>query len=295
MKQLFNWDVVTKPAYDSFGNEIQGYNRIVRNDTNATLNIAKKGYNAIPNEAFEECVRGFVDGLGCKLIKHGTYQKGKKLFAQVDHSEFASAIIENDSHGEIKNYATLVNSHDGSTAFKIFITSVRMFCMNQYHAIRRRGDVKNGVSIKHTTNYDVRLNDFINSMDDIIVAQKDIVNRMNEMANTSSFDNITEYAIELNKLEEKPRPINRKNERTGAFERIGWTPPQFSTRGVNIIKNYESIWDSYSKEMSYSDWGLFNTTTHYVDHELDMSGGNGYGLFGRGLELKSRAFNLLQA
>ena len=292
MKQLFNWDVVTKPNYDSYGNVIEGYNRIVRNDNGKTLHIAKNGYKPITNFMFNTVVDSFKS-LGWKVNKLGTINGGKKIYAQFQHNDMASEIVPNDKNGLTKGYATLVNSHDGTSAFKIFVTIVRMFCDNQFHYINRNAN--SGISIKHTLNYENKLNDFINSMDNIIVAQNDIMTKMKEMSDMTTFDNVNDYTISLHQLEKKPRPIKEMNKKTGHFDIVDWTPPQYSTRGVNIMREYDSLWDSYSNEMDFSNWGLFNCTTHYVDHDLTDKRGKGYGLFGSGMELKGRAFKLLTA
>lgn len=289
-QNLFGWDVTSKPVYNEFGEPIDGYQRIIRDDTEATLNITSERYNAIPNSLFESVLDSFAK-LGCEVHKYGAMANGKKIYAQLSHNDMASAIIPNDSYGKTKGYATLVNSHDGSSAFKIFVTIIRMYCNNQFHYVNN--NASNGIRIKHTVNYEAKINELVSCIDNIIIAQNDVMHKMKEMSETRSFNNVSEYVESLHKLEEKPRPIKQKNDKTGMFETVGWTPPQFSTQGINIMKTYESIWDSYKHEMNYSDWGLFNTTTHYVDHERSADKGNAYGLFGTGMELKGRAFNLL--
>ena len=289
-QNLFGWDVASRPVYNEFGEMINGYQELVRNDNEATLNITGERYSPIPNSMFCSVLDSFAK-LGCEVTKYGAMANGKKIYAQLSHDEMASAVIPNDHHGKTKGYATLVNSHDGSSAFKIFVTVIRMYCNNQFHYVNN--NASNGIRIKHTVNYEAKINDLVDCIDNIVVAQKDVLHKMQEMSETKSFDRVTDYVETLHKLEEKPRPIKQRNEKTGTFDTVGWTPPQFSTQGINIMKDYDSIWDSYKHEMNYSNWGLFNATTHYVDHEKSANKGNAYSLFGTGMELKGRAFKLL--
>jgi len=289
MKKLFNWDVEEHPVYDKHGSIIKGYKSIVRDDNQEVLNVATENYYPIKNSLFEDIVGTFVEDLGCQIEASDVIKGGKKIFTQFKHDEFSNIIVPHDDHGEVEGYATLVNSHDGSIAFKFFATMIRMWCTNTFNSVVNRSSGK-GFSVKHTRYHRDKIDYFTQTIEDIIIAQKQISTKMELMANSISYRNVKDYCIDLYNLEEKPRPIKEKI--NGVFVTIGWTPARYSTRGMNIMDNYKDLHESYTDILN-SNWSLFNTTTHYIDHGLNK--GKDYSLFGGGNDVKGRAFKLLTA
>ena len=58
----------------------------------------------------------------------------------------------------VNKYITFINSFDGSTAFRVLINGVRLWCMNQLPFFRRDSR-QNGLSIRHTKSAHDRLRD----------------------------------------------------------------------------------------------------------------------------------------
>ena len=284
--EYFNWEVNEAPIYNEHGGIIKGYKQIKRDDNEEVLNVTTERYHPIANSLFNDVVSTFVEDLECKVIHHGEFANGKKLYVQFGHNEFVDTIVDGDENGRIKGYGTLVNSHDGSNAFKFFTTIVRIFCQNTFTAAVANNTMN--FSAKHTKNHRLKIDTFTDTIEGITSAQKLIKDDIDKMTQLNSFKSPEAYAKTLYSLNKKPRPINRKNKQ-GVYENTGWTEAKYSGRGENIMKRYSDIYDMYG-DINNNNWKMFNVTTDDIDH------GNRpqeYGLIGNGNTIKSRAFNLL--
>ena len=118
-----DWSVVQEPIYT--GNDlIEGYKANVRDKDRKVLGVVTDRYKVIQNnEAF-----AFTDellGEGVRYETAGSLQGGKKvwLLAHMPHEYIIS--------GErISPYLLFSNTHDGSGAFKVALTPIRVVCNN---------------------------------------------------------------------------------------------------------------------------------------------------------------------
>ena len=292
--QSINWDVEEKAIFDEFNQPIKGYKRIIRDDTNKTLHVAKEQYYPVYNNQFLDMVALLKEDLGCKLTGQGVFKQGKWLYAQFENNEFANSIISNDEFGEMKGYATLANSHDGSIAFKMFIGVIKIWCTNTFQTSLNDRKASSFLSFKHTKSVREKLDVAYESISSIAQVQKGIYAKMNEMSERKTFDNPKDYLIKLHGYTKKPRPIKKKNPKLGVMETVGWTPPKYSGNAINNMKLYDHLYNDTYNHIAPSDWRMFNCTTHAVDHELkEHQEKNGYHILGGGNQLKVNAFNLL--
>lgn len=293
MAKFFNWDVTTESVHDMYGHPINGYNRIVKTDSGSTLNVAKDSYYPIYNSVFEDVVGTLVEDLDCTVTSQGEFRGGRWIYTQFENDEFLNTVIPGDKHGEIKGYGTLVNSHDGSLAFRFYIGMVRIWCQNTFMSSYSGKDNRNGLSVKHTRNHRDKIDSFSEKIVDIKNAQQDIYKTMEEMTNKVNWVDPFEFTKELYNLEMKPRPINKRV--NGVNERIGWTHPKYSSRGENLMEQYANTYDRYN-EIEHNNWRMFNTTTDIIDHQQSTAKMNkGYSMFGGGNDVKVRAFKLLSS
>ena len=292
--QPINWDVKEGPIFDGFGTPIRGYKRIYRNDNDKTLHIAKEGYASVYNNQFLDMVSLLKEDLGCTLKGQGVFRKGKWLYAQFENNEFANTVITNDDHGEMKGYATLANSHDGSIAFKMFIGVIKIWCTNTFQTSVADKRSESLLSLKHTSGIREKIDMAYESISSIAKVQKKIYAKMNDMATRKTFHDTDEYLKKLHRYEKKPRPINVKDKKLGIMKRVGWTEPRYSGNAKNNMKLYNHLYHDVYNHIEPSNWRMFNCTTHVVDHEhKEHQNKNGYHIFGGGNKLKVNAFNLL--
>lgn len=96
-----------------------------------------------------------VEDRGAKLETVGTTHGGRKLFLLLKVGQYGVGLIRAD---ETSTYLALLNSFDGSTAFRGFGTEVRVVCANTYSAALGAADsAAVGFRIAHTGDLTARV------------------------------------------------------------------------------------------------------------------------------------------
>ncbi len=132
---------------------VEGQLAIVREDTDEVFSIMSDGYTPIQNtEAFE-----FFDALASagEAIYHtaGSLKGGRRVWI-LAKLPGDLAITDTDV---LEKYILLVNSHDGSRAFTVQQTPVRVVCQNTMNVALAGNET--GFKAKHTSGIMKRVND----------------------------------------------------------------------------------------------------------------------------------------
>lgn len=118
-----DWEVIPRPIFDEFGNELRGYKVNTRSTDGKNLGIVTNRYKIVQNkEAFE-----FTDALlgeGVTYETAGSLASGKRVW-MLARMEGTTIAEEN-----IDPYLVFTNSHDGTGAVRVAITPVRVVCQN---------------------------------------------------------------------------------------------------------------------------------------------------------------------
>ncbi len=122
------------------------YLAAVRTDTNDVLGIVGHGYKIVQNaEAFD-----FFDEVVGKgqAIYHtaGALGHGERVWLLAKLPK--NLVLAREDI--VEKYLVLANSHDGSSALKLYFTSIRVVCSNTLHASLK--DAGDGISIRHSGN-----------------------------------------------------------------------------------------------------------------------------------------------
>ena len=146
-----DWNVIQKDVYTEDKFIIDGYKANVRDKDLAVLGIVTDKYQVVQNsEAFD-----FVDDLfgeGVEFETAGNLQGGRKSWILARMPEFYKVLDD-----EIAPYFLLVNSHDGTSGFKIAITPIRVICRNTLNlALKNSQRMWSG---KHTLNLKSRISE----------------------------------------------------------------------------------------------------------------------------------------
>lgn len=117
MKQNRNSDVLIP---------IPGYNAIVRDTDDMVYQVASSRYKPIQNGQMVDFFRRYCDEGAMKLETLGALKNGAIIWglASID-KQFTLGLKDTN-----KAYILLVNSHDGSHAFEVKFTGVRVVCWN---------------------------------------------------------------------------------------------------------------------------------------------------------------------
>lgn len=110
------------------------------------LGVVGDGYTPLQNEDHAEFLNLLVDESGAVFETAGSLRGGRQVFITMQLPE---AITIGDTDRVDLNIAAL-NSHDGSSAFRLLTTPVRVVCANTQTAALR--DHHSSISIRHTRN-----------------------------------------------------------------------------------------------------------------------------------------------
>ena len=144
-----DWLVEKQPIFLANGNQVNGRFAIVRQTDQKAFGIVKGRYAPIQNrQAFE-----FVDFLLAeKTAKWETAMSlrgGEQVVGLLKLTESGVQIRKGDTH---YHYLTIVTTHDGSGAARVFPTDVRVVCANTLALATSQKDSALTVNVRHTGN-----------------------------------------------------------------------------------------------------------------------------------------------
>lgn len=135
---------------------IEGFNRVSRNDTHATLACPKDSFELIYHSQMGELLEAFTGLTNMKFETVINLQGGRKVAALVRLDEPFQ--IPGDTSPTYP-FAVLLNAHDGEGACKLTYTNVRVVCMNTFNAADLQSERNPGTSVvlRHTKNVQDRI------------------------------------------------------------------------------------------------------------------------------------------
>lgn len=126
-----------------------------RTDTNHTMGVVGADYSVIQNvQAFE-----FIDQLQAAVGKEsiietaGQFRGGARAFVTCKIGK--PNYLDDNGKDEVNTYIVCTTTHDGTGAFKIVLTDVRVVCQNTLHMALMKG--QQAISYKHTKYVDQRI------------------------------------------------------------------------------------------------------------------------------------------
>jgi len=198
-------------------------------------------------------------------------------------AKLPSDIRLKDSEDVTEKFLLLSNSHDGSSALRVFFTPIRVVCANTLGAAERSGRGQ-GVSIMHKGNLNAKVQEARNILGIADRFYSSLTEHMNRLANVyPNRQQLSDYFESLYPdVEGKPntRAKNIRSELHRLFEH---------GRGQNIPQTKLTMWSA------------FNAVTEYVDHYRSTRGGNELerasrrldsAWFGSGAQVKANAWEL---
>jgi phage/plasmid-like protein (TIGR03299 family) len=144
------WDPVCEPIYvrtSADGTEpsyeaLDGWRRIARSDTGATLSVMRDSYALIDHQAMGEIVEAIMEQPGARFETAGSLDGGRLVWALAYLDE---PIKIPGDHSLSYPFLALCNRHDGTAACKVLPTTVRIVCANTYSAATALGE-RDGVA-----------------------------------------------------------------------------------------------------------------------------------------------------
>ncbi|MGP8003885.1 MAG: DUF932 domain-containing protein [Smithella sp.] len=266
-----DYTVVKKPLKLKKGLKQDAY-VTVRTDNDDVLGHVKANYEPIQNiDAFTFFDTLVAEGEAIYEIA-GLFGKGEFIWILAKLPGYITV------HGNdiVNKYLLLTNSHDGSSQVRVKLTPIRVVCNNTLtSALRGAGDIP----IIHTPNAvrDLEQATAILGLSKYLYEQLDV--KFNGMASRK----ITE--AQLREYVQALVPDNEEAENTARTKKIRNSVLQLHDSGLGAHLA-RGTW-----------WGAFNSVAEYTDHMMldeDSAMRLDSIWFGRGEQLKLKAFNLAQ-
>lgn len=159
------WDPIAEPVYrlDGVDTETftpiyvaeQGWKRVVRSDTNATLSIRPASYEIIDHAAMGEVTEAILAEANVRYETAGSLDGGKAVWCLVKLDEPIQ--LPGDNSVTLP-FLALTNRHDGGGGLTARATTIRIVCMNTFRAAEMEGE-RTGTtfSFRHTANWRDRI------------------------------------------------------------------------------------------------------------------------------------------
>jgi len=270
-----DWEVKKLPVYDGFMQPIDGFSRISRADTDATLNICNSSYEPIQNAEMFGILDGVLGQAQAQIERVGTFKGGRVVFIQAKMPQSVE-VLRNDG---MEMYMNAITSHDGSQMARVFFGATRIICQNQMRAIQKQRRQRS-LSVRHTKHCHVK----ISTAADIL------------MEGVKEWEAIRENASILAR-----KSVNRFE--TKAFVEALFPKAEEGKRDLNESKRetmFELIDDGMGTEIpgvKGSAWGLYNAATEFIDHHSKVRGDTSrfYRSLIDGDKFRDQAFELAMA
>lgn len=229
-----------------------------------TLGVVGNGYTPLQNEAHCEFLNTLADESGAIFDTAGSLRGGRQVFVTMRLPESMRV----GGSDEVNVNIAAMNSHDGSSAFRLVLTPVRVVCANTQRAAMR--DNRGSVSIRHTRNATAAVEQARQALGltwSYVAAFEQEAERMiNQTVTDAEFTKIMGEVFGTTDRNASTRAQNAERERVRTLQRL-W----HDADTVGPIRG--------------TAWGAYQVVTEYVDHFAPVKT--------RGNEADARAARLL--
>jgi phage/plasmid-like protein (TIGR03299 family) len=212
------------------------------------LGVVGNWYEPVQNEAHADLLDAVVDESGAHFETAGSLQGGKHVFITMKLPE--AMMVGGVDQTDV--YIAGLNSHDGTSAFRLLVTPVRIVCANTQAAALRNH--QSSFVIRHT-----------NSATGRIAQARQALNL--------TWKYVEAFEAEANKMIEAPyRPVDWAN----LLKRVFPVTDEMSKRAqsnrqVTVDTLNGLFFDSDTQaNCRNTRWGAYNAFTEYYDHVLDV-------------------------
>lgn len=275
-----DYDVTLADLATTGGIPVPGRKAVVRTDTDDVLGVVGNTYAPVQNrQAF-----AFLDAIvadGClRYHTAGALRKGEKIWLL---AKLPGQIRVRFSEDISEKYLLLSNSHDGSSALRVFFTSIRVVCANTLAVADREGRGE-GIAVRHQGDLTSKIRQAREVLGIAARFFDDLENQFDLLArHYPSYAQVSGYFKALYPDPEEGNPARSQNVRDDLFRLFE------CGQGQDI------------PEIKLTSWAMFNALTEYVDHhrptraksEFDRAANRlDSSWFGSGARLKEKAFQL---
>lgn len=244
------------------------------------LGVVGNHYTPIQNEEHAEFLNALVDESGAHFETAGSLRGGREVFITM---KMPDHMLVGDTD-PVDLYLAAVNSHDGTSSFRLMVSPVRVVCANTLAMALR--DNKGVHSIRHTVNATQAIGEARRALDLSFAYLDEFQAEAERMIQTS----ITE--AQFSKII------------TAEFGAGEDASKSAQTRRGNMIDQMMTLFAEAGtqKGVRGTNWAAYNSITEYADHfqPVFAKGDNEAEaraqrvILGAGTDIKQRAFELFR-
>jgi len=287
-----DWEVEKIPIFTADGTLIKRRVAIVRkdlpnSDPNRVLGIVYPGFKPLQNKEAVELFDRLV-GKGEPVYHTGGYLgNGEVIWLLAELPDKFRIFVRDDD--EVRLFMLFTNSHDGTIAVDIRITTVRVVCWNTLKMAlsdRSRFVYKRW----HRGDYETIPHEIEALLEREKAAIQEQFRRMAKRVLTED-----EFRRILERLLPAPKPPQRQDERSR--REYEWRLERVREEREAILRIFTegTTLNGQKIEPEENAWAALNAVIAYIDHLRDVKNGDRYAHihFGYGARLKEQAYELL--
>lgn len=278
-----DYEVSLQSLWTSDGDPVPSRRAVVRQDNSELLGVVGKGYQPIQNIDCFSFLDSVVANGRLRYHTAGALGKGERIWML---AKLPGDIRIRGSEDVTEKYLLLSNSHDGTSALRVYFTPIRVVCANTLAMAERRSR-QGGVSIAHKGDLEAKVKE---AQEVLGLAHKFYEHLENQI------DRLVAYHPTQAQLQDYFEVLYPDRQET----------PSSRTRNVRdkLMDLFESGRGQGISATRRSAWSAFNAVAEYVDHHRSTRGGTpdlkaGRRLqsawFGAGAQVKSDAWKLALA
>ena len=239
-----DWDVELRDVFvqqDDKKIVVPGHHAVVRDMDQRVLGMVKSRYVPFQNREAFAFADNLVDSGEAKYETAGSLRDGRQVFLTMKVPTEIKVDGGNDAH---ELYILLRTAHDGTKAISVYLTPIRVVCMNTLALATHRSNVRQKWSMPHVSNIEGKLAEARETLRMSFDYADEFSRMANDLINTMVSDDM---AV---KLLEEVFPVRPRTD-----EKI---------EGV-----MDALRNSNRNGYHGTGWGLLNAVTEYHEHYRD--------------------------
>lgn len=220
----------------------------------SALGVVGNRYTPIQNEEAFDFINHLVDESGAIYESAGSLGNGERVFMTL---KLPNTMLLANGQDKIDQYILAINSHDGSSAFTVAVTPMRIVCTNQIRLALKNAVAK--ISLKHTSGAKAKVEQARQTLGLVFQYQEAFEKEVQSLIERELSD--ADYKRFVEKLIPIPKVL------------------EASARKLNSVEATRSelmgLWKAPTQQLTPNTaWSAYNAVAEYVDWFKPMRGSN---------------------